>query len=77
MLTDIACLCSNTHSRATLHTDGADVVEAALLDVAALCSELLTLALEVLLLKHSHLQSHQHKHQMGKIMYVLCVTIFD
>lgn len=36
MLTDVIGLYSNTHSRATLHTDGADVVKATLLNVAAL-----------------------------------------
>lgn len=41
--------------RSTLHPDGADVVQSTLLDIAALSSELHTLPLEILLLKHSHL----------------------
>lgn len=44
-------------SRSTLHSDGADVVHAAVIDVAALGGELHTLALEVLLLKQSHLHT--------------------
>lgn len=41
--------------RSALHPDGADVIEAALLNVGALGSELQTLALEMFLLKHGHL----------------------
>lgn len=44
-------------SRSTLHSDGADVVQAALVDVAALGGELQTLALEVFPVKHSHLHT--------------------
>lgn len=44
-------------SRSTLHSDGADVVHTTVVDVAALRSELQTLALEMLLLKHSHLRT--------------------
>ena len=43
------------NSRSTLHADGADVVKATVLNVAAFRGELLTLALEVLLLEHCHL----------------------
>lgn len=42
-------------SRSTLHSDGADVVHATVMDVAALGGELLALALEVLLLEHGDL----------------------
>lgn len=42
--------------RSTLHPDGADVVQAALLNVAALRGELQALSLEVLLLEHGHLR---------------------
>ena len=42
--------------RSALHPDGTDVVQAALLDVAALGGELLAAALEVLLLEHGHLR---------------------
>ena len=42
--------------RSALHPDGADVVQSALLNVAALGGELQALALEVLLLEHGHLR---------------------
>ncbi|KAA8588895.1 hypothetical protein FQN60_010240, partial [Etheostoma spectabile] len=42
--------------RSALHPDGADVVQSAILNVAALRGELQTLALEMLLLEHSHLK---------------------
>lgn len=42
--------------RSTLHPDGADVVQSALLDVAAFRGELQALSLEMLLLEHSQLR---------------------
>lgn len=60
-LTSHLCLVFNQrkrlrHLRSTLHPDGADVVQSAVLDVAALGGELQALALEMLLLEHSHLR---------------------
>ena len=52
-------------SRSTLHSDGADVVHAAVIDVAALGGELHTLALEVLLLKQSHLHTERGRQDGG------------
>lgn len=49
-----------SHPGAALHTDRADVVKPTLLDVAALRGELLTLALEMLLLEHGHLKARSH-----------------
>ena len=48
-------------SRSTLHSDGADVVQAAVMDVATLGGELQTLALEMLPLEHSHLHAGEDR----------------
>lgn len=66
-------------SRSTLHSDGADVVQAAVVDVAALTGELQTLALEMFLLKHSDLHIGGDKGggmRMGGRLYMcICVCV--
>jgi len=47
------------HLRSALHSDGADVVQSAIMNVAALGGELQALALEMLLLEHSHLREEK------------------
>lgn len=62
-------------SRSTLHSDGADVVHAAVIDVAALGGELHTLALEVLLLKQSHLHTERGGDKTGGGMRMCNVSM--
>ena len=60
------------HLRSALHPDGADVVQSTILDVAALGGELQALALEMLLLEHSHLrETEDTRHQVTRSMLAI------
>jgi len=67
---------SQKHSRATLHAEGTHSIHAHFTHVHALVGDLDHAALEVLLIKHIHLNGNKEKRQLGHF-WLLCKERFN